>query len=282
MPAWSEGYFTANGIKLHYYRSGGNKPPVVINHGAGDDGLCFSRVAKELEGDYDVILPDARGHGKSDSGRGDYSYLARCKDLNALIDALGIDKPMIGGHSMGADTCLHYAAAHPQKVRGVFLEDPPIKLTGESFNIGQRPLNANKAGKLLATTMQPYRLLPRFIGIRMARRMNPTYPDIEIIPWVNSKRRISLDFLNSLPELIFDHEQAIAAIKKITSPVVLFTGDVEKMAIVSPAAAQEMLKANERVELVHLEGASHDIRRTRFEEYMHALRGFLRRIYQSE
>ena len=282
MPAWSDGYFTANGLRLHYYRTGGDKPPVVINHGAGDDGLCFSRVAKELEGDYDVILPDARGHGKSDSGRGDYSYRARYNDLNALIEALAIDKPVIGGHSMGADTCLHYAAVHPHKVRGVFLEDPPIKLTGESYNIGQRPLDANNAGKLLAAMMKPYRLMPRFIGIRMARSMNPTYPDVEVIPWFNSKRILSLDFLNSLPELIFDHEQCIAAIKKITSPILLFTGDVEKMAIVSPAAAQEVLKANERVDLVHLDGASHDIRRTQFEGYMRALRGFLRRIYQSE
>ena len=72
MKNWSDGYIDVNGNKIHYYRTGGDKAPVVINHGAGDDGLCWTRVAKVLEKDYDVILPDARGHGKSASGKGDY------------------------------------------------------------------------------------------------------------------------------------------------------------------------------------------------------------------
>jgi len=52
MKDWLEGDTTTNGIKIHYYRTGGDKPPVVINHGAGDDGLCWTRVAKALEKDY--------------------------------------------------------------------------------------------------------------------------------------------------------------------------------------------------------------------------------------
>jgi N-formylmaleamate deformylase len=73
MTNWSDGTVTANGLKLHYYRTGGEKPQVVFNHGAMDDGLCWTRVVKVLEKDYDVIMVDARGHGKSASGQGDYS-----------------------------------------------------------------------------------------------------------------------------------------------------------------------------------------------------------------
>jgi N-formylmaleamate deformylase len=73
MPKWSDGYVKTNGLRIHYYRTGGNKPQVVINHGAADDGLCWTRIVTELEKDYDVILPDARGHGKSASGKKDYS-----------------------------------------------------------------------------------------------------------------------------------------------------------------------------------------------------------------
>jgi N-formylmaleamate deformylase len=62
MSKWVDGYVTSNNIKIHYYRTGGDKPQVVINHGAGDDGLCWTRVVMELEKDYDVIMPDARGH----------------------------------------------------------------------------------------------------------------------------------------------------------------------------------------------------------------------------
>jgi len=55
--------------------------------------------------------------------------------------------------------------------------------------------------------------------------------------------------------------------------------DREEMAIVSQAAAQEAVKANHKVEVVHLAGASHDIRRTRFDGYMPALLAFLSNVY---
>jgi pimeloyl-ACP methyl ester carboxylesterase len=69
MIEWAGGYVNSNGLQIHYYRTGGDKPQVVINHSAGDDGLCWTHVVKELEKDYDVILPDARGHAKSASGK---------------------------------------------------------------------------------------------------------------------------------------------------------------------------------------------------------------------
>jgi pimeloyl-ACP methyl ester carboxylesterase len=55
-----------NGIRIHYWRSGGNKPPLVLAHGSSDDGLCWTNLAKELEANFDIILPDARGHGLSE------------------------------------------------------------------------------------------------------------------------------------------------------------------------------------------------------------------------
>ena len=279
MNNWSDGSITDNGFKLHYYRTGGDKPPLVINHGAGDDGLCWTHIANELETDYDVILPDARGHGKSSSGRGDYSTPTRVKDLADLIQSLGIKHPLIGGHSMGADTCLHYAAAFPDQVRGVFLEDPPIIMPGETFDLGRWPIKAENAGRLMAGMMLVFKIAPKFIGIRLARKMFPTYPDNEIIPWVNSKGRVSLNFLNTLPGMAFDHGQPFDAFKKVDAPILLFTGDRKKMAIVSLAAAQEAVNANPKVEVVHLAGASHDIRRTRFDGYISNLRAFLSKNY---
>jgi N-formylmaleamate deformylase len=279
MNTWSDRFITRGSFKLHYYRTGGDKPPLVINHGAGDDGLCWTRIATELETDYDVILPDARGHGKSTSGRGDYSTQARVKDLADLIQSLGIKHPLIGGHSMGADTCLHYAAAFSGQIRGVFLEDPPIIMPGETFALGQRTIKAKNAGRWMAGMMLIFKLAPKLIGIRLARKMSPTYPDDEIIPWLNSKRRVSFNFLNALPGMALDHGQPFAALKKVDAPILLFTGDREKMGIVSQAAAQEAVNANPKVEVVHLAGASHDIRRTRFDGYISNLREFLSKNY---
>jgi len=39
MPNWPDGYIKTNGLRIHYYRTGGDKPKVIFNHGAGDDGF---------------------------------------------------------------------------------------------------------------------------------------------------------------------------------------------------------------------------------------------------
>jgi N-formylmaleamate deformylase len=281
MSRWSDGYVTANGIKIHYYRTGGDKPQVVINHGAGDDGLCWTRVAKELEKEYDVILPDARGHGKSAPGKGDYSTKQRVADLLGLIQALKLNSPVVGGHSMGADTAMHLAAEYPRMLRGVFLEDPPIILPGEKLGSAEQNMKAEDIGKMMAKFMRYFKLLPKFVGIRLARKASPTYPDDEIKPWLNSKKRMSFDFLNSMTSMEMDLSAPFEIFRKITVPVLLFIGDREKMSIVSTEAAQKAVEANPKVQVVHLEGASHDIRRTRFDGYMPALKKFLDDIYHS-
>jgi N-formylmaleamate deformylase len=286
MPHWTEGFIRANNIKIHYYRTGVGKPVVVLNHGAGDDGLCFMRVARELEVDYDLILPDARGHGRSGSGKGDYSTEARVEDLARLIRALNLDQPVVGGHSMGADTAMSLAATHPELVRGVFLEDPPIILPGEKFELPQEQgggsIQGQEIGKMMARYMRMMKLLPAFIGERLARKASPTYPDDEIKPWINSKKRVSFDFLNSLASTEMMAADPLAVMRKISVPVVLVIGDREKMSIVSPETAAEATRQNNLVRVVHMAGASHDIRRTRFDGYMRALREFLEEMYTEE
>ena len=63
---WGEGNIFANGIHHHYYRTGGENPPLLLLHGFNENGLTWLRTARELERDYDVIMLDARGHGRSD------------------------------------------------------------------------------------------------------------------------------------------------------------------------------------------------------------------------
>jgi len=62
---WYEDDVFANEMRTHYYRTGVAYPHLVLLHGFSENGLCWSRVAKALEGEYDVIMPDARGHGLS-------------------------------------------------------------------------------------------------------------------------------------------------------------------------------------------------------------------------
>jgi len=65
MTTWIRGICETNGISLHYLRTRGAKPPVVLLHGLMGNGACWTPLARALEDEFDVVMPDARGHGGS-------------------------------------------------------------------------------------------------------------------------------------------------------------------------------------------------------------------------
>ena len=124
MSGWTEGSVEANGINLHYWRTGGTKPPVVMAHGITDNGLCWSRVARALEDEFDLIMVDARGHGLSEKPEHGYAPADHAADLAGLIEALGLEKPGAMGHSMGGGAVSLLSMTYPDLVGAVVLEDP--------------------------------------------------------------------------------------------------------------------------------------------------------------
>jgi len=125
MSSWQEGDVTLAGVRLHYTRTGGTKPPLVLAHGVTDDGSCWTPVAENLAPDYDVIMVDARGHGFSDAPETGYDLATLAADLHGVITALGLQQPLILGHSMGAITALALAGLYPAVPQAILLEDPP-------------------------------------------------------------------------------------------------------------------------------------------------------------
>ena len=134
---WERGSVAANGIELHYCRSGGSGPPFVVSHGFTDDGYCRLDLARELAEDFDVVLYDARGHGRSDAPDQPYGASQRALDLLGLLDALDIEDPILFGHSMGADTVTAAATRQPDRPRAVVLEDPVWLLDGVNDTVGE-------------------------------------------------------------------------------------------------------------------------------------------------
>lgn len=111
MSEWSEGFIQANDLNIHYHRTGGTgKPPLILLHGVMDNGLCWTPVARDLQANFDVIMPDAREHGLSGGTLENFSYTQLVGDVVALINALSLEKPSLFGHSMGAMISLAVAA----------------------------------------------------------------------------------------------------------------------------------------------------------------------------
>jgi N-formylmaleamate deformylase len=118
------GICEANGLEIHYLRTGGTKPPVVLLHGLTNSGACWTPLARMLEDEYDVVMPDARGHGKSGAPDHGYRYEDLADDVVSLTQGLGLGPPVLIGHSMGGMTAAVVASRRPDWLRGLVLADP--------------------------------------------------------------------------------------------------------------------------------------------------------------
>lgn len=124
MTTWISGICETNGIRIHYLRTGGAKPPVVLLHGLTGNGACWTPLARALEGDFDVVMPDARGHGGSSAPHRGYRYDDLAGDVMGLIRGLSLCRPVLLGHSMGGMTAAVVASRGGGIVRGLILVDP--------------------------------------------------------------------------------------------------------------------------------------------------------------
>jgi N-formylmaleamate deformylase len=121
---WTGDVCQANGLDIHYLRTGGSKPPLIALHGLMGSGECLSPLARVLEVDFDVILPDARGHGGSSAPEAGYLYDDLATDVIGLIDALKLDTPVLIGYSMGGLTAAVVAGRRGPDLKSVVLIDP--------------------------------------------------------------------------------------------------------------------------------------------------------------
>ncbi len=125
MQNWPQGDVATADASLHYYRSGGDLPPLVLVHGFTDHALYFTRVAETLTQRWDVIAYDQRGHGQSSRAQGRFDTALLADDLAAVVEALALDRPAVVGHSLGgAVITLALTTSLATRCRGAVLEDP--------------------------------------------------------------------------------------------------------------------------------------------------------------
>lgn len=268
---WTEGTVAANGVNIHYYRTGSessDKPAMLLLHGITDNGLCWSRVALELQDRYDIVMTDARGHGKSDRLENGLSAQLLAADAAGVIRALGLAKPVVFGHSMGAFTALALAAEYPELAGALLLEDPPLREApapeppAEFMEERRREFTALRAMSPQERTAQ-------------GAALNPNWHALEVTPWAQSKAEVDPEVLNQFGR--FNGYSWREAFSRIRCPGLLITGDPDKMAIVTSATGREVVTLWQDGEVVHIAGAGHCIHRDRYAETMAAVDAFLKR-----
>ncbi|MCV9388520.1 alpha/beta fold hydrolase [Reichenbachiella ulvae] len=109
-------------MELLNYKTFGEGQPMIIVHGFLGSLDNWATLGKRFAEDYQVYLVDQRNHGKSFHSE-EWGYDRMVEDLENLIDELGIENPVLLGHSMGGKTVMQFAAFHPEKVEKMIVAD---------------------------------------------------------------------------------------------------------------------------------------------------------------
>src|ERR1700756_286309 len=116
----------ANGIDIHYLEAGHGEPLVLLHGGMVSTNpiwaptpVSYSAHMEQLAGPFRVIAPDTRGCGRTRHTGGTVTFDLLADDVLALIEALGIDRPLIAGFSDGAITATIVGLRSPHSVRAI-------------------------------------------------------------------------------------------------------------------------------------------------------------------
>lgn len=268
---WQSDYIEANGISLFYTRTGGDKPPMVLAHGITDIGLCWTAVAEILAENFDVIMVDARGHGKSDVPETGYSWVDHAEDLQGVIQGLGLEKPIIMGHSMGAMSALTLAGLYPDSPRAILLEDPAPQWVNPT-----RPTDS------LSERRQGF--LDRILSLRdksreelieLQHQAEPGWSQKELEPWADAKRSVSPKVVDLLTPEESNPVDWSSLIPQVTCPVLLITAEVDRGAIVTDEGVQQLQALIPHVQVEFVADAGHCIHRDQFDASMAVMQSFL-------
>jgi pimeloyl-ACP methyl ester carboxylesterase len=116
-------FVEAGGLRFHYRDWGGNGQPLLLLHGLASNARIWDLTAPLLAGGFRVVALDQRGHGLSDKPDGGYDFASVSGDLAAFVQALGLKRPALAGHSWGANVALQFAADRPDGVSALALVD---------------------------------------------------------------------------------------------------------------------------------------------------------------
>lgn len=108
---------------IRYEVSGELRPPLLLSHGYAATSAMFAANLAAIVPRNKVVTWDLRGHGGSEcpSDPGCYTTDAAILDMAAVLDHLGLERAILGGHSLGGYLSLAFALAHPERVAGLVL-----------------------------------------------------------------------------------------------------------------------------------------------------------------
>lgn len=273
-----EGWFASDGLRLHYVEWGApSAPALVALHGLRSFAYTWEPVALPLADRFRVVAPDQRGRGLSDwDPQRRYHAAEYVRDLEALVDHLGLERFVLIGHSMGGANAFIYAAKHAHRVAGLVIED-----MGPGASAGSA--GAERIRRELLDTPD------EFAGVDEAaafwRRQRPGIPEHAVLArvrhsmkpagdgrlvWRHDAKGIAQARLGATPEQLVDLWPHVDAIEV---PTLVLRG--ARSDFLSAQTAEEMARRNPFIACHEVPGASHYVHDDNLAGFEAALHAFL-------
>lgn len=251
----------ATGLELEYVERG-RGPAIVFVHGYGDSWYSYDGVMKLLPGDVRALAPSQRGHGRSGCPEAGYGMEDLAADVVAFMDATGVARAAVVGHSMGSLVAQAVAFGRPDRVSHLVLE-------------GSATTVDNPAVREMAAAISELRdPVPRqFAADFQAGAIHRPVPAAFLDEAVNESMRMPVRIWRAGIAGILDY-RAGDRLAALTMPTLIVWGDRDE---ICPRVEQDRLQRSIRgSRLLVYEGTGHSPHWEEPERFVNDLMAFVR------
>jgi pimeloyl-ACP methyl ester carboxylesterase len=248
----------------------------VFVHGLMGFHNNWQRMTSQLGETECCLTYDQRGHGKSFKPPNGYTPEDYAKDLKDLTDALGWDKFILVGHSMGGRNVLVFASMYPEKVEKLVVEDIGPESNGSSSDYYEKLLGAVPTP--FSSREQARDFFKNEFALRVQTKEPPNVLAGFLYANLEEKKAGVWDWKFSKPGILEtvrvgrqkDRWSEVAALKM---PTLWIRGELSKE--LSPESFQRILSSNPMIQGVEIAGAGHWIHSEKANEFLQALKNFV-------
>ncbi|MBM3677932.1 MAG: alpha/beta hydrolase [Actinobacteria bacterium] len=273
---YADRYLEVEGLRLHYTEWNADADRhVVLLHGLNVQCHTWDPLAADLARDHHVVALDLRGHGESDWTREGYGLRDFAGDVAGLVDALGLERFDLIGHSLGCRIGIVYAGMHPERVRTLALSDAGPEFPREAIEFATRVVSS-AGGEVRGFDTEAE-------ALAYYEKMHPEWQPVFLE--LHARHQLRRNWAAKLvfradPDLFWilagagqrDDALCWEMVGKLTMPTLILWG--ERSPFFSEEIANRMLERMTQGRLVRT-GTGHYIPREAPEEFARIVRGFL-------
>ena len=236
-------WVNVGGYDIRYIEQGSGQPMVFL-HGNSSCSVAWERQFEEFAKDFRCIAYDSINHGMSANSPRDADEPDRADELEGFLAALGIERPILVGNSMGGNTALRYASRHPDGARALVISGAGVRSGEAAVPAAPKPMDPERLYIPFGASFTPEFEQQQPDQYERYFRIRSTATRIEAM---RHPRRPSQGTVEERTKLI-------DAVKEIKSPMLILTGDLD----FALDAAQTLRDVRPDAKYVQVPGAPHN------------------------